>query len=542
MPAPAKVPDWLQEIAPAEAAPPVAKVAPEAAIPAPAEVPDWLQEIAPAEAAPPVTEVAPEAAVPAPAEVPDWLQDIAPAEAAPPVTEVAPEAAVPAPAEAPDRLQEIAPEEALVEAAPAVSPLVDFSAETETPETLQWLSELDAETPPAAAAVPALEGTPPSLPLEPESDTAGVGELVQADIPAWMQAMRPRAVEPEAAAEEEPLETEGLLKGLRGVLTPAFALEAVAESAAPTQISAASLTRAQLLQSLLAQPAETPQPETHKRGPRMAERVQRWLVTIVLLAVAVVTILTSPQVDVFSIPALTQPIESPETSKRMDLQRLTGMYNTIQGLSTSAEDTVLVAFEYGPAEADELDLVAKPILQHLFNQLEQGAHIFIVSTRPEGLAMATGVLDDIIESEQYTETQYSLLDYRPGDAIGVSQLLTDVDTLPKLIVVLTAQPGPLRWWIEQTRARGAESTPIVAGISAALEPAASPYLDVSAGQLAGAISGLGGAATYERKRGIAEPATQWRLNALAMGHIAIVCLMIVGAALYAPGSLRRRKQ
>jgi hypothetical protein len=432
--------------------------------------------------------------------------------------EDAPEAAIPAPAEVPDWLQEITPEEALPEAAAAVPPLMEFPTETEAPETPGWLAELEAET-------------------------TKVEELAQADIPAWMQAMRPRSVEP-VAAEEEPLETEGLLKGLRGVLTPASVLEAAAgESTVPDQVKEASLTRAQLLQSLLVQPTETPQPETPKRGPRMAERVQRWLVTVVLLAIATVTILTSPQVSLFNIPALTQPVESPQTSKRMDLQYLTGMYETIQGLSIGAEDTVLVAFEYGPAEADELDLVAEPILQHLFDQLDREAHISIVSTRPDGLAVAAGLLDDIIESRgQYTETQYLSLNYRPGDATGVSQLLADADTPPKLIVVLTAQPGPLRWWIEQTHARGADATPIVAGISAALEPAASPYLDANAGQLAGAISGLSGAAVYEKQRGLTGPSTQWRLNALTIGHIAIVCLIVLGAVFYAPGSLRRRRK
>ena len=225
----------------------------------------------------------------------------------------------------------------------------------------------------------------------------------------------------------------------------------------------------------------------------------------------------------------------------MDLQRLTEMYNTIQGLSTSAEDTVMVAFEYGPAEADELDLVAAPILQHLLDQLDPGAHISIVSTRPEGIAAATKLMNDIVESGQYTGTQYSLL-YRSGDATGVSQLLADAGTPPKLIVLLTAQPGPLRWWIEQTQTRGATIIPIVAGISAALEPAAAPYLDTSAGQLAGAVSGLSGAAIYEKARGLPDPATQWRLNALTIGHIAVVGLIVLGAVLYAPSGLRRREK
>jgi hypothetical protein len=151
-------------------------------------------------------------------------------------------------------------------------------------------------------------------------------------------------------------------------------------------------------------------------------------------------------------------------------------------------------------------------------------------------------LDEIVEStEQYTETRHSVLAYRPGDAIGVSQLLAKAGTPPSLIVVLTAQPGPLRWWIEQTRARGWGDTQIVAGISAGLESAASPYLDDSAGQLAGAINGVRGAAAYEGRHGLSGRATR-QLDALAIGHIAIVALMILGAVIYVPGGLRRRKK
>jgi hypothetical protein len=260
-------------------------------------------------------------------------------------------------------------------------------------------------------------------------------------------------------------------------------------------------------------------------------------VTVVLAVVIFVVALAALEEPLFTVPTLTQPVEFPETSKRMDLQRLTGMYETVESLSVSAEDTVLVAFEYGPAEADELNLVAEPVLRHL---LDRGAHISVASTRPEGGAVAHGLLDGIIKSgDQYTEMEYSPLGYRTGDAAGVSQLLADAS--PTLVVVLTAHPGPLRWWIEQAYAQGAGAIPIVAGVSAALEPAASPYLDVSAGQLAGAVRGLSGAAVYEGMRGAPGAATR-RLNALAVGHIAIVILMIAGAAFHAPDSLRRRKK
>jgi len=220
----------------------------------------------------------------------------------------------------------------------------------------------------------------------------------------------------------------------------------------------------------------------------------------------------------------------------MEFQRLMRVYDAVQGVHGG--DIVLVALEYGPPEADELNLVAEPVLQHL---LDQGAHVSVVSTRPEGQAVAAGLLSDIVASEEQHTGHYTLLPYRSGDAAGVSQLLIDAAAHPGLIVVLTAQPGPLRWWVEQTRVLYGDALPVVAGISAALEPVASPYLDASARQLEGAINGLYGAAAYEALRGSAGKATQ-RLNALAVGHAAIVGLMIVGAVFHALSGPRGRER
>ncbi|HHN94424.1 MAG TPA: hypothetical protein ENK17_06620 [Anaerolineae bacterium] len=110
-----------------------------------------------------------------------------------------------------------------------------------------------------------------------------------------------------------------------------------------------------------------------------------------------------------------------------------------------------------------------------------------------------------------------------------------------MILILTARPAPLRQWVEQVRARYGDDVTVVAGVSAALEPAASPYLDRNAGQLTGVVAGVGGAAAYEHLRGVPGRA-MGRLNGLAVGHLAIVVLLVVGALLHAPGGLFKRKK
>ena len=485
----AELPDWLREIAPPEA--------PEEAIPT-AELPDWLREIAPPEVpeeAIPTAELpdwlrgvappeAPEEAIPT-AELPDWLRGVAPPEA--------PEEAIPT-AELPDWLREVAPPEAPPGPlkSPIVPPLLEFPSETATGEIPDWLIELGKEVAPGA-------------PAPPEIEAGGVIELARAEIPPWLEAMRPR---PEAPLKE-PVETEGLLAGLSGVLSPVLKLEVPAVRKRPpaAEIKEAPLARAQLLQRLLTQPIEVPQPEVRRRGSGLGARIQGWLVTVVLI-VAVVGTLLVPRI----LPGTSLPVH-------LDTSPARSVYGIIQGLSAPA--TALVALEYGVAEADEMNLVAEPLLRHL---LRQGAHLSIVTTQPEGKLIA----EDMLRTIAAPESLYTIVEYRPAGATGISQLLAGAREKPGVILLLTARPASLRWWIEQTQARGEKLT-LVAGLSAALEPAAAPYLN--AGALQAALYGLGGAAAYESEGGLPGRATE-RLDALVAGHLAVIALILIGAIIH----------
>jgi len=511
---PVEIPDWLRDMGPVG----------EEGEPSPAPVKDRPAVVEPVGAEPPV---APTSAL---VEVPDWLRDVAPEEEAapeialPPMVEAEPSA--PALAEVPDWLRDVvSEEEAAVALGEAVSPFVD-APPAAAPDVPEWLAELQPEpAPPSDTAGLVFEGVAPLETLGIEA--AEAAGLARAEIPDWLEAMRPKEEVAEAAAAEGLVETEGLLEGLRGVLPLAAAIEmpVTREAALPAEAREASLARAQLLQSLLSRLAETPRPETRKQGVAMSEHFQRLVVGVTLL-LSVLAILAWRPLLGGEAPLLARPGRLNEAGE--------SLYRAIE--SVSAGDSVLVAFEYGPAEADELDMVAEPILRRL---IERGADISIVSTRPEGLPAAARVwgdtweelLDSAVPGEELIQYYEPDENYRPGDATGVSRLLADADTPPSLILVLTARPAPLRWWIEQVRARYEFAPPVVVGMSAAVEAAASPYLDASAGQLQGAISGLSGAAAYENRRGTGGQATK-RLNAMAAGHVAIVVLMLVGAVIH----------
>lgn len=528
---PAGVPDWLKDLGPPGA---VEETAPGPPTPALADVPEWLMDSAPSgapeAAASPgggIDEAVPGIGMPGPAGIPDWLQEMAPAEPAPAQEEESaaewpepPEAAPsagPAPiaAEVPDWLRSAAP------ASPPPFVAAPVPGTEESPEWLEGLREEEAQpTPPPAAP----EGVPPFV-AEPEGEPAEATGLARARIPSWLEAMRPTAEEPvEVAVDEGPVETEGILEGLRGVLAPL----PIAEEAPPQDraleaaVDEATLARAQLLQSLLTRSTQAPRAQVQEQQTGIAERAPRWLITIVLFVIVTGTLLPR-QFDLgYTVPTLTQPQESVSVS----------VHDTIE--SVNAGDPVLVAFEYGLSEADELNVVAESILVHLS---EREADISTVSSQPEGIGVAAKLRGDLEAAEQITLT-YASVQYLPGDAAGIAGLLSAMEPKPKLIVVLAAKPAPLRWWIEQTGALG-QAPPVVAGISAMLEQIASPYLNGHAGPLQGAVVGVRGAAGYEARRGRSGPAAE-RLDTLALSQITVAALILAGAALYFLSGPRRR--
>ncbi len=529
--------DWLTELrgeAPEETPPPAAPDSPDTFDTEIDAAPDWLQRITPERAEAPESmpwewdaEAAPAME---PAAIPDWLQEIAPSDA--PVEEPA--------------VEEIPVEAAAEVAQAAPPPFEQEKIETDLfDETPDWLRDLAIEEEPSPT--PTLE-KPATIEAEPEieagempgwladlgprTETDGIEALAQAEIPAWMEGLRPKETKT-PKDEEEALETEGLLEGLRGVLPPSEAIEQLQpQKRSHIETSEATLTRARLLQDLVTSAIEPPKPTPYKAQRKrvdIGEQTQRLVVALILLVTTLGALIAPDIIPPLSAPAL--PPHDP--------------YETIENLDAGA--AVLLVFEYGPTESDEMDAIAHPLISHL---LEREASLFIAATRPEGSAAATGMLQDISTGSAYTQTHHTWIGYRPGNASGIAQILKEAQSAPQsapqpapqLIVVLTAQPRILRWWIEQTYIGDAHNRPpIVAGLSAALEPFASPYLTTSPPQLAGMLSGLPQAAAYEHHHGIAGDATH-RLNGLTVGQIVIVGLIIVGAIPYAIAGRRRREE
>jgi len=560
---PAEIPDWLAgleaeeppQAAPETETPPAAEQPAEKS----AEIPDWLAGLEAEEPpqATPETETPPAAEQPAEesAEIPDWLAGLEAEEPPQATPETEAEALLPTTGEVPDWLAAMAGERPPQPEEPP--PDAQERVEKTATDVSEWLTELEpGPSTPAASGdelppfteeeeiVPSLEGetVPDWLAqmgsgetqderastervAEPSPPSPGPEGLVPAEIPEWLEALRP-SEEPESAVEE-PMETDGLLEGLRGTLLPSPSIKMPEREGpvAPGGSSPAAVARAELLQELLGRSATAPQPVEEKRGRQLGWAVHRIVIGLLLiLAILAPMAITLP--PVFSEPS------SPAASR---------VFEAIEQ-NVGPGSVVLVAFEYRPAEVDEMNPIAHPVLRHL---LQQGAHVAVATTQPEGTALAEALLSQMPEAEGRGQ-QVTMLGYRPGEAASVRSFLSSlgedvegIDTAADaaLVVVLAARADGLRSWVEQTTLSYPD-LPLAAGVSARLEPLAAPYLDPDAGQLAGLVAGWPGAAVYEQHLGAGGPVAFY-LDSLGLAQLVLVGLMLVGALVFLVGGQRR---
>lgn len=487
-----ELPDWLKTPSETEAltepAPmPTTPIETEPTPPVEIEKPDWLKE----------TEPAPEPEV----EMPDWLKGLGPSAATETEAEPATEMLEPTPsepiepvseAEIPDWLKQLKPQE--IEPEPTPGELLI--------ESLEPL----AATPPTHVPVTGIEGveeipdwlqtaTVPLAESPIEATPAPIQPALPEEVPDWIAALKPTEPKP----EDQPLETSGPLAGLRGVLPLALAMAEPHASPKPTTPVARTDT-GQLFETILATP-----PVVTKVAAKKARRA--WSMRpLIYLLLALVVIL--PFFAPFDFASAFLQINGTPTSE---------FYDTLQALP--ANSAVLLAFEYDPSTAGEMDLQAKAIVNHLS---KRHVKIIALSTLETGAPIARRVLDDATHNtpSYVYGTNYVNLGFLPGHEAGLSNLATsgfpatlqdvvlkqslaqisvteNIKTLRDLqmIIVLAGTEDALKVWMEQVQPRA--GVPIVAGVSAAVEPRARAYRDTPTQQLRAVMSGLVGAAQYE---------------------------------------------
>jgi hypothetical protein len=353
---------------------------------------------------------------------------------------------------------------------------------------------------------------------EPLIEETGAGEvdITPAELPSWLQAMRPvEEISTSVPLQGPPpseVERVGPLAGLNGVLPAEPGIVHFGSPSAPVQgldISQIQKSYAELLQSMIVSEEETP--PIQRRRVALPQQILRWAIAIILYAVVLLPIIMGSQ---FVMLPNAQDIP-PENLAVASL---------VSELHENAP--VLIAFEYQPGLSGEITAAAAAVIDHLLNQ---GAIPIIISTQPTGPGLAENFLATT-QSQHYliTSEGYVNLGYISGGTAALLNFATDPraavplqlsgggsrwDQPPlanihsirdfAMVFVLTDDSDTARGWIEQVQpilvdpVNPAAKTFLVMVVSAQAEPLVYPYYMTSPKQVDGLVSGVTGGAYYE---------------------------------------------
>jgi len=365
-------------------------------------------------------------------------------------------------------------------------------------ETPDWLSKLNPEQ---AADKPAFT----------DEGQADIENLEAAELPSWVQALRPveSVVESKTALVDVSriAEISGPLAGLRGVLPSEPGLGLLRKPPAYStklQVSDGQHRYASTLERLIA--GETT-PRVTKTTHLSSNQFLRWLIAALLfLAVGL------PLVGANTNGAQIAPPTSLESTDKGDSSQI------IDGLAGNVP--VLVAFDYDPALSGELEAVAAPLMDQL---LTKNVPLAFISTSPTGPALAEHFLlqTPLVNMHHYQSgVQYVNLGYLAGGPAGILYFantptqamqftlagqsvvwgtgpLQGIQNLSDFsaVIILTDNADTGRNWIEQAGPH-LGGTPMLMIISAQAEPMIRPYFN--SGQIKGLVSGLTDAKIYEQ--------------------------------------------
>jgi hypothetical protein len=630
-----EMPEWMRDLTPDESV----------ASATGASASNWLANLPGETARPPATPSQP-AGVPA-EDLPDWLVDLQPA--APGEAATVPETASPAPG-SPDQFrldQSVSsadidalmnmPLDTHVDTQAASSPAMPVAStslsleESDLDSILGPLPEAPApETPPRSEINPkkktglfliaeARAASAAASPSEPEVAEAkpatalpdfvadlrpsdmpiqfkiggavdiGIEEAPLAQLTDQMRQLRDHALafkppEPSQAANAGPL------ADLAGPLAAEPVIVRAATGASPSAISAVAaatdpqLRRVEVIRRLL----EIEGDESQAAGaakvkptarPAVRLNVERLIISLILLAFIVAPFFTHA-LNVVAPP-------NPTALSAAQSASFNAVFNAIDGLPTG-QTPVLIAFEYGPTGAGEMDDLARVLLRDLF---KHGAKPIIVSTDFAGAMHAESLLStfghDPTELQALNRSSdkpllarmdYVVLPFLPAGAAGVRTLLnvvyggayvtqtaftSDIEGQPSglnlqtdlfalrstPVIVLAETPEDVRNWVEQYRAPpdvSAAPAKIILATSAAADATARTYSKALPQTIFGPLVGVRDATLYQALR--QTPLTPnavdrllQRWQSIGLGALVAAVLIVVGALFGLLNSFRRRE-
>lgn len=406
----------------------------------------------------------------------------------------------------------------------------DALTEQEIPD---WLIDVHAQE-----AIEHITGDTEPLEMAPAFESDSESGLAQADLPTWLEAMRPVEAVAAAAADlmderDQSIEKAGPLVGLKGVLPaePDVTLIHKPDSfGLKLQVTDMQRTRAEMLEELVQNEALA------KPLPRKPVISSQRIFQVVIAVTLILAILSTLIID---IPLAKVPVFPIETGAVSEL---------INNLSSS--DHVLVALDYQPAFSGEMEAIGATVLDHL---MLRGAQIAFISTNPSGPLQAERLVSIVNQryAHTYTGEQITNLGYISGGRAGILAFAStprqlapftfDTENNPwvggslqgvseasdfSLTMIITENADNARMWIEQYQPE-LESKPLIMVLSAQAAPIIRPYYAGSPQQVQGIVSGMAGAAAYENLLGrVGIARSQW--GAFSLGVLAACILILVG--------------
>lgn len=392
-------------------------------------------------------------------------------------------------------------------------------------------------------------------------------------LPTNLRDLHGRAIAPPPSVN---MPTSGPLSGVMGGLGIVGLTSTAGKPALTTgiDVTSAQLARIDALAAVLEidQPNDWQENEDEGEVEVVAKPIRRRqrtrrkpdrLVIVLLLLVALIG------------PFLTDNLhvgEAPETQKLgVDQQAVLTAVSTLDN-----RDRVLVAFEYGPTAAGELNALAKAVLQDI---IRQGAVPVVLSTNPLGALNAQNLMHDLahdvalldsLERDQALESgrDYYALRYISGGAVSIRGLTTS-ETLTTLIfstdsrgektgldigkvdasdfemvVIIGETTEDVRNWAEQFDVIG---LPKYALVTAAIEPLTQAYVGAA---YRGYLAGYRDTYRYNQLRNPQSPSdtnddlpdptlSQW--YSMTLGVVMVAVIISLGTLINLLRGLRRRR-
>lgn len=364
----------------------------------------------------------------------------------------------------------------------------------------------------------------------------GVAEnLAPAEMPSWLQALKPQSKPAQIESSSEldgRLENQGPLAGFTGVIpggAVATPIHGDTSDALP-RLTASDVQRkyASLMDAVLTEETPLTPPVRHVEARK--SRLIRLAATAASMLLILFLIVFGTQF--LSMPGLF-PLET------------VAFHNSLESIPADAK--ILIAIDYDPAFAGELQSISRTII----NQLAvKNTGIIFISTLPSGPVMAEDLLQNVLASQPGYDANLSLnLGYLAGGANGLQELasrpttvitrawnrlpawsqpaVAGIDSISNFdgIILVTDSFETGRAWIEQVEPK-LEGAPLLVAASAQSSPLFQPYLN--SGQVDGLIGGYAGDAAYEQILGI-EDGMRLKWDAYMIGQTLMILVIIFGA-------------